>query len=416
MIKVKDFILDDIPSKEESDLKKRNKVEYSFSLEYENDSDFIVKKCTKNTERLLVCLVSQGQIYIKDNKTNEVTRVEELDQVKKFRQGYNCCLKFEKLQWEPFCTTWGEEYNHWRMLLDNVTAVKELMNMKINPFKQERVLSQYRNGKDAFMRNFEYAKALQLLKPDVNIGECKTLLDNMRQANITYNNVKDNLTTLLDMGWESFKGVFERNNAHMMMSEYRCDFSRLVEWLTYTIKNRNRLNLFYSYYGRNFTTEDYLDYLNMQYQMYGKVKEKYPDFWLSEKQMMNEKYNEWKKLKNNTQFSLHQNRLFDNVRYENEYFKVVVPLTNTEILDEADQQKHCVASYIDRIVKGETNIVFIREKSNLDTSLLTVEIRDNKICQVRGFQNRAYNKIEYDFMKEWADKTHLILEVPDVEV
>lgn len=81
-IKLKDFILDDIPSKEESDARKKSKTEYHFSLEYENDSDFIVKKCTKNTERLLVCLVSQGQIYIKDNKTNAIERVEDLQQIK----------------------------------------------------------------------------------------------------------------------------------------------------------------------------------------------------------------------------------------------------------------------------------------------------------------------------------------------
>lgn len=103
MIKLKDFILSDIPSKEESEVKKRTKTEYHFSLEYENDSDFIVKKSTKNTERLLVCLVSQGQIYIKDNKTNAVERVEELEQIKKFRQGFGDTeLHFEKLQWNPF--------------------------------------------------------------------------------------------------------------------------------------------------------------------------------------------------------------------------------------------------------------------------------------------------------------------------
>ena len=150
--------------------------------------------------------------------------------------------------------------------------------------------------------------------------------------------------------------------------------------------------------------------------MYGKVKEKYPDYWLSEKQIMNEKYTEWKKLNNATTFAIHQERLINKVGYENDFFKVVVPLTNIDILDEAEQQKHCVASYVDKIVRGETNIVFIREKSDLETSLLTVEICENKICQVRGFQNRYYNKVEYDFMKEWAEKTGLELVVPDVKV
>jgi hypothetical protein len=131
---------------------------------------------------------------------------------------------------------------------------------------------------------------------------------------------------------------------------------------------------------------------------------------------MNDKYNEWKQLRKNTQFAIHQERLLDKVSYENNFFKVVVPLTNTDILDEAEQQRHCVASYVDKIVKGETNIVFIRDVNELETSLLTVEIRNNQICQVRGYQNRDYNKVEYEFMKEWAEKTGLELVVPDVKV
>lgn len=319
--------------------------------------------------------------------------------------------------WEPFCTCWGEEYAHWKILLNNVTVVKELMNMKLNPFKHDNLLNQYKNSKENFMKNFEYAKALQLLKPDVNIASESSLLRTLREANITYNMIHDNLEALQEIGWDAFRYMFSKNNTHLLLTEYRCDFTRLIEWLNYTVKNRNRLSLEYTYYsGRSFEISDYLDYLQMQYQMYGKIKEKYPDFWLSEKQILNEKYTEWKKVKNNTEFSIHQQRLIDKVGYENEYFKVVVPLTNTDILDEADQQKHCVASYIDKIVKGETNIVFIRDVNDVETSLLTVEIKDDKICQVRGFQNRYYNKVEYDFMKEWAEKTGLELVVPDVKV
>ena len=111
-----------------------------------------------------------------------------------------------------------------------------------------------------------------------------------------------------------------------------------------------------------------------------------------------------------------EEKLVQCVDYENDLFKVVVPLTNTMIVDEAEQQRHCVASYIDKIVRGETHIVFIRMKDNIDESLLTVEINnDNTICQVRGFQNRAYNRVEYDFMKEWAEAKKLTLGVPECQ-
>jgi hypothetical protein len=83
---------------------------------------------------------------------------------------------------------------------------------------------------------------------------------------------------------------------------------------------------------------------------------------------------------------------------------------SSEIIDEAEQQHHCVASYVDSVRKGETHIMFIRYKDSPEESLLTVEVTpEQKIVQVRGFMNRAYTHAEYDFMKEWATKKQLKL-------
>lgn len=410
--KLKDFILDEIPTKEECEAKKRNKTEYCFTLEYENDSDFILKKTSPRSEKLLVVLVSQGQIYIKDNKANTIEKVEDIQQIRNFKKGLHHDIPFVKLKWSPFYL----DLEDFKLLLSDVDTCKELMNRKLNPFNDYRLFRAYRNDKASFMDKFERVKALQLLKPDVVLSNVDRVLSNMSRANITYNQIKDNLDLLNEFGYDCFVYFMEHHNAHSIFNTYKCDFKALFTWLLYTMKYRNRMLFESAYWGVRFDVGDYIDYLEMQYQMYGKCKEKYPENWLTEKHIMNQKHKDWKRLQTENVFKLHQENLKDKVSYENDFFKVVVPITNTDILDEAEQQRHCVASYIDRIVKGETNIVFIREKSNLDASLLTVEIRDNKICQVRGFQNRAYNKIEYDFMKEWADKTHLILEVPDVEV
>ena len=46
MLKLKDYILDEIPEPvaKVKNTTVRNKTEYVFSVEYENDSDFILKK------------------------------------------------------------------------------------------------------------------------------------------------------------------------------------------------------------------------------------------------------------------------------------------------------------------------------------------------------------------------------------
>ena len=113
-------------------------------------------------------------------------------------------------------------------------------------------------------------------------------------------------------------------------------------------------------------------------------------------------------------FSLEQEKMKP-YEYSNDIFKVIVPMSSADILDEAQQQQHCVASYIERIRNGKTHILFIRQPIAEDVSYLTVEVTpDARIVQVRGFQNRDYTKLEYSFLKEWAEAKDLKLEVDEV--
>jgi hypothetical protein len=403
--KLKDFILDEIP--EEAEAKKKSQPEYTFTLEYENDSDFIIKKTSSRSEKLLVVLVSQGQIYIKDTKKNTISKVDDIAQIRRFRQGLKHSINFTKLTWSPFMN----ELNDFKLLLSNVDICKELMNKKLNPFKDYKLYISYKRDKCAFTNQFEKMKALQLLTTDIKFSDVERQLQTMIKSNITYNQIKDNLDLIKEFGVDEFLYVLNHNRTHLLFDTYKCDFKALLTWLTYTMKHRNRINFSYNYWSRGFDMGDYVDYLETQYQMYGKIKTKYPENWLTEKHIMNVKHEEWSQLKSNQEYGLHQEKLIETAGYENKEYKVVVPITNVDILDEAEQQQHCVASYIDKITKGETNILFIRKKENLEASLLTVELRDGVICQVRGFQNRIFTKEEFEFMEEWSKKKGLKLGV-----
>ena len=318
-IKIKDFILSEIPEKENAPkiTTQRKKPDITFTLEYENDSDFILKKTSPRTEKLLVVLVSQGQICIKDNKTNEVERVTDLHQIRNFRKGMGDNIpQFKKLQWLPF-DTW-HNYDEFGTLLSYTDACKELMNRKLNPFKSYSLLREYINNREAFDQKQNHIKTLRLIAPNINVYSYTFLLENMTRANITYNQIKDNLNTITELGANMFLSFLDHNRASQVFTDYGCDFKTFLEWLTYTIKNRNRLKIDRYYSGTEyFYVGDYLDYLYSQYEMYGKVREKYPENWLTEKQIMNVKYTEWRKLKQNKEFGLHQERLIDLVDYEN---------------------------------------------------------------------------------------------------
>lgn len=428
-IKLKDFILTDIPEPEKKETKQNKRTEYVFTVEYENDTDFILRRVTDRTDRSLVVIVSQGQVYIKDNKNDKIENVINKDQLQKFRSGMKDSPKFEKLTWTPFWT-----YNYWSQgryqdviklddcferLIYHKESFKILSNKKLNPFKDENIVYRYERDPEGFNKEKEYLSVLHLFDDAITTGSwCyDSMVSNIRKINLQTNTIKPLLNIINEIGANKMIEWFRNDRFSIIFTEYLVDFKTFLSYILYTIKYRNGLDSGWAYYNE-FQFSDYIDYLRMQKEMYGKVKEKYPQYWLSEKQMMNKKYNAWNEMRKILGFNLGQEEL-QKYEYNDETFKVIIPLKSTDILDEAEQQQHCVASYIDRIKRGDTHILFIRYNDTPEESLLTVEVTpDGRIVQVRGFMNRRYTHAEWDFMNEWAKEKDLKLEVaePNEEV
>lgn len=72
---------------------------------------------------------------------------------------------------------------------------------------------------------------------------------------------------------------------------------------------------------------------------------------------------------------------------ETEQFLLRLPREVHEIRQEGNAMHHCVATYIDRVVKGETTILFLREKSNPETPFYTMEVRGGQMIQCRAKYN-----------------------------
>ena len=83
------------------------------------------------------------------------------------------------------------------------------------------------------------------------------------------------------------------------------------------------------------------------------------------------------------------------------------------------QQNHCVASYIQNVIDGKTHILFLREKDNIEKSLITLEVKNYRVVQARGkfnrdatseeqfiinMYNKKLNKIKNNLIKE-SEKT-----------
>ena len=85
-------------------------------------------------------------------------------------------------------------------------------------------------------------------------------------------------------------------------------------------------------------------------------------------------------------------------------YQFIYPDSTQDIKDEAVSQNNCVASYIDKVIDGQCHIMFLRKKSKPNDSLVTIEIRDNKIVQARRRFNDPVTEEDQVAIDKWNKK------------
>ena len=74
-----------------------------------------------------------------------------------------------------------------------------------------------------------------------------------------------------------------------------------------------------------------------------------------------------------------------------------------ELIKEGKLLDHCVARYANAIAKGTTAIFFIRKVSEPDIPFFTLELKDGRVVQNRGYKNCDRTKDVVIFEKEWLE-------------
>ena len=72
--------------------------------------------------------------------------------------------------------------------------------------------------------------------------------------------------------------------------------------------------------------------------------------------------------------------------------------------DESTQQGHCVRSYAERYAEGKCDIYFMRKLDSPNKSLVTVEVRNNRIMQSRIKGNYSPTDEQLKFLNKWEKK------------
>lgn len=89
--------------------------------------------------------------------------------------------------------------------------------------------------------------------------------------------------------------------------------------------------------------------------------------------------------------------------YDNGTFSITIPKSTQAIIEEGRKLRHCVGVYVDKVIRREDMIYFLRK--DREVPYVTIEVKDKKVTQVEGDMNNRFigkDTPEYNTIKEWA--------------
>ena len=176
---------------------------------------------------------------------------------------------------------------------------------------------------------------------------------------------------------------------------------KLIEEHGYTVKALfqyiDHLMTYEAIEGESRLVGEILDYARMMHEISPKF-DKYPRNFLTTHRIACRNYNRLKKQFDEQKF---QKRRDPSLECKIGRYVFIYPNTPQDIKDEAVQQNNCVASYIDRVIDGHCHILFMRYAGCPDQSLVTIEVRGNKIVQALQRYNQPMTEEQRRAVDAW---------------
>ena len=200
--------------------------------------------------------------------------------------------------------------------------------------------------------------------------------------------------------------ILKRDNYNYANGQYHyfSYYNKLIDEYGYNPKSL----LLYIDTLKTFEAIDDMYYLLRELEDYARMMstispryEKYPRNFLTTHEIACRNYNRLKKEFSEEIFKTRINKDYECAFGE---YQFIYPDSTQDIKDEAVSQNNCVASYIDKVIDGQCHIMFLRKKSKPNDSLVTIEIRDNKIVQARRRFNDPVTEEDQVAIDKWNKK------------
>ncbi|MFC8686050.1 PcfJ domain-containing protein [Brevibacillus porteri] len=153
---------------------------------------------------------------------------------------------------------------------------------------------------------------------------------------------------------------------------------------------------------------DYADYIRMTTEMGYERFDRYPRFLRTAHDIASRNY----KIKLNEEEMKEWETSYQiNKQYEYSYqgYKIFPPKDPSDLIKEGNVLGHCVGSYVNKVRKGTSVILFLREREDVESPLVTIEVKGNCIAQARGKMNNPPSNEQNVIIKKFAEKYQLAI-------
>lgn len=101
-----------------------------------------------------------------------------------------------------------------------------------------------------------------------------------------------------------------------------------------------------------------------------------------------------------------QEKARHDLEYEDEEYSIIACTSSGQLIHEGSTLNHCVGSYSRRIINGDSAILFLRNKDDLETPFITIEVRNDNVTQIQGKSSRLVKSLKLEvrgFIVKWME-------------
>jgi hypothetical protein len=203
-----------------------------------------------------------------------------------------------------------------------------------------------------------------------------------------YNILTNCNTKRQELGWTWHYQKYSR--FVNLINEYGYNAKSLLMYL-------DHLKTFEAMDDMNYLLRELEDYVKMMQKISPKF-DKYPKHFLTTHKIASRNYN---RLQHQFDEEKFKKRINLDMEHTFDKFRFIYPKCIQDIKDESVQMSNCVSSYVQRVLDGQCDILFLRYRDSPDKSLVTIEVCNGRIVQALQRYNHPLTREQQEIVDKW---------------